>query len=249
MKSHIQTDLVELPEATRILLHDLVDAARKSFQEDLKSIVLFGSAAEGRLRPVSDLNLVFVLRRFERNRVDAFRKPLRLAHVAGRASVMFLLESELAAAAGAFAVKFDDIVRRHTVLFGEDVFEKLVVPRAVIKQQLGQVLLNLSLRLRERYAVTSLREEQLTMVIAEAAGPIRAAAATLCQLEGRPMRSPREALETIAAELPGGSWKEVLEMISLARQAGSLPAGLAPEVVFQMIVLSEAMRIRTEKLP
>ncbi len=239
----------QLPESTRLLLSDLVDAARNTFQADLKSIVLFGSGAEGRLRPVSDLNLVFVLRRFERSRVDAFREPLRVAHVAARASIMFLLEGELSAATEAFAVKFDNIIRRHIVLFGDDVFEKLVVPRAVMKQHLSQVLMNLALRLRERYAITSLREEQLTIVIAEAAGPLRAAAAALCQLEGRSIRSPREALESVAATVPGGPWEEILEMIPLARQSGSLPAGRAPEVVFQILGLCEAMRIRTEELP
>lgn len=249
MNSQMNPGPAELPENTRILLQGLVDAARKSFQDDLRSVVLFGSGAEGRLRPVSDLNLVVVLRRFDRDRVDAFREPLRLAHVAGRASIMFLLEGELEAAAEAFAVKFDDIIRRHTVLHGEDPFAKLVVPRAVMKQHLSQVLMNLALRLRERYAITSLREEQLTAVIAETAGPLRAAAATLCRLEGRSISSPREALESVASTLPGGSWQGILEIIPLARQAGSLPAGRAPDVVFQMIGLCEAMRTRTETLP
>lgn len=73
-----------LSRETERLLADLVDAARRCFADDLRSVVLFGSGAEGRLRATSDLNLMFVLRRFEQNQVDAFREPLRIARIAGR---------------------------------------------------------------------------------------------------------------------------------------------------------------------
>ncbi len=46
------------------MLDAVVDAARRAFGDDLRSIVLFGSAAEGRLRATSDVNLMLVLRRF-----------------------------------------------------------------------------------------------------------------------------------------------------------------------------------------
>ena len=110
----------ELPPAVERMLADLVDSAKQCFGDHLRSVVLFGSGAEGRLRATSDLNLIVVLTRFDKQRVDAFREPLRVAHVAGRATTMFVLESELPAAAEAFAVKFDDIGRRRCVLYGED---------------------------------------------------------------------------------------------------------------------------------
>jgi predicted nucleotidyltransferase len=230
-------------------LQRLVEAARTSFTQDLVSMILFGSAAEGRLRPTSDLNLLLVLKKFERNQVDGFREPLRLAQVAARATAMFLLETELMAAAEAFAVKFDDIVRRHRVLYGANVLTNLTTPRAMRKLRLRQVLLNLSLRLRERYATTSLREEQLAIVAAEAAGPLRAAALTLCDLEGRAAGSPREALRKIAVSQGEARWTQMLDSLSEARKTGTLPAGAGPVVLFDLMQLTEAMRIRTEKLP
>jgi predicted nucleotidyltransferase len=230
------------------MLADLVEAAQKSFRDDLRSVVLFGSGAEGRLRPTSDLNLVVVLKAFRKDRVDAFREPLRAAHVAGRASAMFLLESEVAAAAESFAVKFDDIERRRKVLFGEDVFARLDIPRAVIQSRLRQMLLNLSLRLRERYALVSLREEQLALVIADAAGPLRAAAATLLELEGAPVPSPKEALARLTPSLGIAGADDLLARISTARETRALPAGIAGPTVFQMMALAEALRARVEKL-
>lgn len=229
------------------LLDDLVDAARASFQDDLKSVILFGSAAEGKMRSTSDLNLLLVLARFEKARVDAFREPLRLARVAARASVMFVLESELAAAAENFAVKFDDISRRHRVLYGSDALAGVSGSRQAKKARLMQVLLNLSLRLRERYAAASLREEQLATVIAESAGPMRSSAATLLELEGAPVSSPKTALESLAASLDP-AWAQTLKEISQARETGTLPAGQGANTMFQLMQLTAAMLKRAEKV-
>ena len=106
-------------------LDDFVAAARAALGNDLASAVLFGSAAEGALRPESDVNLVLVLRTFPASGVDALRGALRFAQAASRLEVMFLLESEIPDAAEAFAVKFADIARRRRVLFGADPFAAL----------------------------------------------------------------------------------------------------------------------------
>jgi hypothetical protein len=237
-----------LPPAVEEMLSGLVAAARACFQDDLRCIVLFGSGAEGRLRSTSDVNLMFVLRRFDKGRADAFREPLRLAHVAVRTATMFILESELPAAALAFAVKFDDIQRRHRILYGDDVIAALAISPAAKRQRLQQILMNLALRLRERYAALSLREEQLALVLAETAGPLRSAAATLLELEGKPVASPREALAAVAASVPGTGCTAALESISAARDSQSLPPGTAVPAMFQLMELVAAMQGRLERL-
>lgn len=237
-----------LPPVVEDVLSGLVAAARASFQDDLLSVVLFGSGAEGRLRATSDVNLLFVLRRFEKGRVEAFREPLRLAHVAVRAATMFVLESELPAAALAFAVKFDDIQRRHRILYGANVIDSLVIAPAAKRQRLQQILMNLALRLRARYAMLSLREERLAGVLAETAGPLRSAAATLLELEGRPVASPKEALAQVAAAMPGADWPATLELISAARESPSLPPGTAVPAMFRLMELVGAMQERLERL-
>jgi predicted nucleotidyltransferase len=54
-----------LPEAVRTTLSEFTAAAQEAFAEDLSSVVLFGSAAEGRLRATSAVNVVLVLRRVD----------------------------------------------------------------------------------------------------------------------------------------------------------------------------------------
>src|SRR5438105_1954020 len=96
----------QLPEAVRTVLSEFTAAAQEAFAEDLLSVVLFGSAAEGRLRPTSDVNIVLVLRQVDAKKLEAIGEAYRFAHAAIRLSAMFILESEIGVAKDAFAVKF-----------------------------------------------------------------------------------------------------------------------------------------------
>jgi predicted nucleotidyltransferase len=231
----------ELPERVRRVLDDFVSSAKVSLSTNLKSVVLYGSAAEGRLRATSDVNLVLVLEKFDVSQVNDLREKIRAAHAAIQLNIMFLLASEIPLATEAFAVKFADILSRHQVLFGEDFFNSLVLPREVTLQRLRQVILNLNLRLRERYAMVSLREEQLATVIAETAGPVRACAATILSLEGNAAVSPKEALQILAGRLPGGDRASLLEKMSMARELRRLNPGDAQGTVVGILDLLQAM--------
>jgi hypothetical protein len=238
----------ELPAVVTATLDAFVAAAQQSLATDLRSVILFGSAAEGRLRASSDVNLLLILRRFDRTRVDQIRAPFRTAHAAIQLDIMFLLETEMAAAAEAFAIKFTDIFARHRVLFGDNLLADLTISREATIRRLRQVLLNLRLRLRERYALVSLREEQLAHLIADSAGPIRASAAALLKLEGRPAGSPKEALHVLTAELPGGPWQPVLEQISEAREQLQLAPGTGSLLLFQLLELTSRLEERIARL-
>src|SRR6266576_556670 len=135
------------PEVKKVL-SDFLEAARNSFGDHLRSVTLFGSAAEGKLRPTSDVNLVVVLSAFEQTRADQLRQPLRIAQAAIQLRPMFVLESEIPGATRSFAPKFADILRRRVVLYGDDSFAHISVPREAEIRQLKQQLLNITLLLR-----------------------------------------------------------------------------------------------------
>ena len=224
-----------LPEPTGRVVRNFVEAARAALGSDLRAIVLFGSAAEGRLRPTSDVNIIVVLSAFEPDKVDQLREPLRTAHAAARLDAMFLLEGEISAAVDAFAVKFADILHRRKLLFGSDPFVGVTLSRRAEIARLKQVLLNLTLRLRQQYLLQSLRDEQAVLAVADAAGPLRACAAALLDLQSMPASSPKEALENIVASLPGNDWKETLEHVSAARENRLLAPGLAGPTLLRLI--------------
>ena len=234
--------LHDLPPNVDRVLDEFVADARKIFDHDLRAIVLFGSAAEAKLRPTSDVNLLLVLTRFEQAKADKLREPFRIAQTAVQLRTMFLLADEVEPALKAFAVKFADILRRRRVLYGEDPFAGLSVSREDAIVRLKQTLLNLTLRLREMYVGRGLREEQLAAVIANMAGPLRSCAATLLELEGNPAKSAKEALESVASSMPEANiTAQDLSRISEARQNRTLEPGVAGATFFHLIHLAHAM--------
>jgi predicted nucleotidyltransferase len=239
---------LDVPVNVVRVLDGIVAAARESLGDNLKSVLLFGSAAEGRLRATSDVNLIVVLDRFEPAAIDGLRDTFRTALAAVKLQPMFLLASEVAAAAEAFSVKFADVLRRRRVLYGADPFAGVTLPRAAEIARLRQVLLNLALRLRQQYVLRSLREEQAALAVADAAGPLRACAAALLELRGQPVTSPKEALTAVAASLPGGSWTEPLARLSEARERRALAPALAAPTLLALAELASALRAEVEGL-
>jgi predicted nucleotidyltransferase len=238
----------DLPDVVRHVLEECVTAAREALGGDLRSVVLYGSAAEGRLRATSDVNLLLVLSAFDPAKADRLREPIRVAQAAIRLTVMFLLESEVVMAAAAFSEKFADVLRRRRVLWGTDPFAGLTIPRAAQIDRLRQVLLNLVLRTRETYVRRSLREEQAALAVADMAGPLRGCAAMLLELEGAPAASPKAALGQVAASLDGGSWEEALGRLSEAREQRALPAAAAGPTLLTLLALAERMLVRARAL-
>lgn len=238
----------ELPGDVARALDDFVAAAREAFGDRLESVVLYGSAAEGALRATSDVNVILVLSAFERDRADRLREALAVAHAAVRLTAMFLLAEEVAGAAEAFAQKFDDVRRRHRVLWGRDPFAALAPSRAALVARLDQVLLNLTLRMRAAYVERSLREEQLVAVVADAAAPLRTAAASLLELEGRPAASPKAARRGVAAAVAGPLAEATLVRMSQARETGTLPPGVAGDTLLELITVARGLRARLRAL-
>ncbi len=238
---------MQLPEDVRRVVDSLVSSARDAFGDALRSVTLYGSGAEGRLRATSDVNLLFVLSHFDTS-ADAFREPFRSAQAAANVAAMFVLDSELDDAAEAFAQKFADIGRRHVVLYGNSVVSRLQIPREALLRRVRQVLLNLTLRLREAYVERSLREEQCAIIVADATGPLRTSAASILELEGHAPLPPKEALEAVAGELAQRELADVLPHLSEARERRVLPPGEAASILFRTLELARALYSRASRL-
>jgi predicted nucleotidyltransferase len=239
--------LADLPDQVSRALAAFLDAVKDTFGGDLRSVVLYGSAVEGRLRATSDVNVLIVLSSFDAGKANALRGPFSMAEAAIHLSAMILLESEVRPAVESFAQKFSDILRRRRVLHGTDPFAGLSIPRDAVIARSKQALLNLTLRLRAAYLERGSTPERIALLIAEFAAPLRTCAATLLELEGQPLAPPREALEKVVASLPG-SWNETLTHLSAARRREPLAPAVADETLLRMIDLAGRLHARVSAL-
>lgn len=236
-----------IPPNVQTVLRDFLDEARMQLGADLSSAVLFGSAAEGRLRATSDVNLILVLKSFSASAAAALSGPLGLAKAAVDLRVMFLLESEIQPALDCFAQKFADILRRHYVLLGNDPFSGLRVKREAEVLRTRQVLLNLAMRMRERYTFDAKAPDALLHGIADTTGPLRTCAMSILELEGTAAASPREAFAKVIQSLDAGL-NYLPEYFSKLREGEPPAEPQPPALVNDLLHVMAAMRQRVEAL-
>ncbi|MCC7143517.1 MAG: nucleotidyltransferase domain-containing protein [Candidatus Eisenbacteria bacterium] len=229
---------------------------------DLRAVVLFGSAAEGAVRAGSDVNLIVVLEPAEQ--LERFREPLRRAHALIGLRAMFAARVELPGIAESFPVKMLDVRHRHRLLFGALDLHSLVIPTNALRQGVRQSLLNLRLRLREISVRDAFSEPQALVAIRRIAGPLRACALGLAELERRRVESPRSALLDIARSLdeeerqPGsdearsvGGWESTVLRISALRRGSDEPGQPTSDLIARVLRLTERLeqRLRSRSDP
>jgi predicted nucleotidyltransferase len=188
----------DLPADVADALEEFKARSIEAFGASLKSILLFGSAAEGRMRATSDVNVLMVFTQVDLDRVEAWRSDVASLVAAVDLKPLFLLEDEIAAAAEAFAVKYFDILHRRRVLHGTDSFATLTISDEALRRRVSQVLLNLTLRLRHSLLLHN--DAARTHALVDAVGPLRATAVALQEISRQPQTAPREALLALATQ-------------------------------------------------
>lgn len=133
-------------------LSELVERLKQAAGANLRSVVLYGSAASGEFQPKhSDLNVLCVLDRLdaaELAKLDA--TTAWWARTGHPAPLVFTLE-ELRRSADIFAIELLDIKASHRVLHGEDVFSGFDVPMDLHRHQVERELRTNLVRLRQAY--------------------------------------------------------------------------------------------------
>jgi hypothetical protein len=240
---------LELPLEVRTVLEGFLKTAIATIGDDLSAAVLFGSAAEGKLRATSDVNLLIVLKQFVPEEIEALGPAMRSAHAAIGLNCMLLLDSEIQIASSVFAVKFSDIARRRAVIYGKDPFEGMKLSREALVSRLRQVLLNQTLRLRAAFAMRSNSGVLLTSLLADSAGPLRTCAAALLELQGKNPTSPKAALEEVVASLKNPRFANVLKHMSNAREDGNVQPDELRQDILDTIELARQMELASCALP
>ena len=241
------TDSLVPPHVDKIL-KDFVEAAKQAFGDRLVSVVLFGSAAEGRMRETSDVNMIVVVKEFRQQDAVDLSPTLRLARAAIRLEVMYLLEDEIAPALECFAQKFADIVRRHRVLYGSDPFTGVAPSREAEIYRLRQVLFNLQVRMRQGVAERAGTQDQVALLLADMAGPLRTCAAALMRLENLGEMAPKEALQRLVESFGDRDLTQSVRDLSEIREGRVPLSGDAMASFFRILDITGRLRNRAWSL-
>jgi predicted nucleotidyltransferase len=226
----------DLPADVADALEEFKATSVDAFGAALKSILLFGSAAEGRLRATSDVNVLMVFTQIDLGRVEAWRSQIATLAAAVDLKPLVLLDDEIAAAAEAFAVKYFDILHRRRVLHGTDPFETLTITDEALRRRVSQVLLNLTLRLRHSLLLHN--DAARTHALVDAVGPLRATAVALQEVSRQPQTAPKEALLALASSHGATA---LIERMQVLREKGDPVTADSMQLLGELIAFVRAI--------
>lgn len=144
------------------LLNEFVEKLRGAAGENLISVVLYGSAANGEFHPeYSDLNLLCFVRD------TSFMALSKIAPVVDwwrgkkHQPPLLLTADELKASADVFSIEFADMKQRYRVLYGEDLLRDVSVPMTHHRQQLEYELREKLFLLRQHLMLAGSDEKKI----------------------------------------------------------------------------------------
>src|SRR5918992_2288436 len=134
----------------KMSLDELVAQLRAAFGAELRSVVLYGSAASGEHIPKqSDYNVLVLVDALDVARLEAVAAVVRAWNDAGNPPPFTLTADEWRRSADVFPMEYSDIQERHRVLFGAPPFDGVRVAPADLRRQLESEAMGKLLHLRQ----------------------------------------------------------------------------------------------------
>jgi predicted nucleotidyltransferase len=141
-------------------LEGLVTRLKSDAGANLRSVVLYGSAASGEFHVKhSDLNVLCLLHRIDPADLERLHKAAAWFVRKGHPMPLVFSVEELRNAADLYAIELLEIKMHRRVLFGEDVFGSIDVPMTLHRTQVERDLRHQLIRLRQGYIALAGRKK------------------------------------------------------------------------------------------
>jgi predicted nucleotidyltransferase len=147
-------------------LNELVSKMRETAGDNLVSVVLYGSAADGEFHSgYSDLNLLCVLRDTSFAALAKISPVTEWWRKRKHQPPLVLTAEELRTTADVFSIEFTDMKQRYRILFGEDVLRDLNVPMHFHRSQVEYEIREKLFLLRQHVLLAGSDEKHLWEVL------------------------------------------------------------------------------------
>jgi predicted nucleotidyltransferase len=138
------------------LISEFVERMRSAAGTNLRTVVLYGSAAAGDyVAEHSDVNLLCVLGETSFAAIEALAPAVEWWDKQKHRAPLLMSAEELRRSADIFSIEFLDMRRHYRVLWGEDVLKTLEIPMRLHRAQVEYELREKTILLRQRLLVIS----------------------------------------------------------------------------------------------
>jgi predicted nucleotidyltransferase len=222
----------------------ILPCIKECFEENLKSVVLYGSAiSESFNTAASDINILVLL---DKNIADSFIKFGKKAKNIIRKyrfSVLILTFEEFINSADVFPIEYYDIHDRHAVICGENIEGKLKLTTHNLRHQLEERLRGFSNQLRQSIIQSSGSYWFLKQNIKTASGAIKTLMRPALRLKGVEVKDLTDIM--IFSEIEK-NYDVDMSVFTAARQ--KLKKQEIPAVIIKMLETIDKITLQVDKL-
>ena len=182
-------------------LTDFVKRLNEGGRNNLKAVVLYGSAVTGEFRAgVSDLNTLCLVQRAAPEDLENLHPAAEWWTRQGNHPPLVFTMDELLRSADVFAIELLDMKQSHRILFGEDFLTNLEIPLRQHRLQVERELRTNWLRLRQTVLTAPLSHKAHLGIMSQSVSAFCALFRHALLALGQPLpATKREAVSAIAA--------------------------------------------------
>lgn len=182
------------------LISEFVGRVRNAVGGNLKSAILYGSAAAGDYVPEhSDVNLLFVLGETSFAAIAALAPVVEWWAKQKHHAPLLMTAEELRRGADVFSIEFLDMRENYRVLWGEDLLKGLEIPMKFHRAQVEYELREKTILLRQRLLVVAKDDGAKWELLVRSVGAFGTLARHALIALGGTVVSKRDAVEKLAA--------------------------------------------------
>ena len=188
----------------KMTLEELVAQLRAAYGAELRTVVLYGSAAAGEhIANRSDYNVLVIVDSLALERLRAAAAVARAWGEAGNPAPLTLTTSEWRGSADIFPMEYADILERHKVLYGTPPFDGIHVEKRDLRLQLELETMSKLLRLRQAILASGGDEKRQVELLERSLSAIMIVFRAVMRLHGEVPSTDNRELVKRAAQLAG----------------------------------------------
>ncbi|HNZ29815.1 MAG TPA: hypothetical protein PLB12_02380 [Candidatus Goldiibacteriota bacterium] len=135
-------------------LEKFVKEVKEALGQNLKSFILYGSAAADDRYKTSDLNTLIVVKDCDIVTLKSLHGPFKKWKKTGNPLPLLFTYERIKYADDIFPIEFLDIKESHALLAGEDIFKKMKIRTQNLRLEIEREMKSAILRLRSAYVLT-----------------------------------------------------------------------------------------------
>jgi len=186
MQTEIANQLSHLPSKSGEITRKFADRIISAFSENLVSVILYGSAADGDfIEGKSDINIMIILQSVRAVDLNIILDNGKKFFDKGLAAPLVFEKDHVKTSLDTFPIEFSDIKSRHKVLYGADPFEKAEIDGKNLRYQCERELKSMLVNLRRGFMRTDGGREALESLLTKSFSSVLASCRGLLWLSGK----------------------------------------------------------------